>query len=112
MLKTIQILFLGGSLTTATISASHANFTTVQENGYIVLNGQVETIDILNDSFTINVDGESIKISMDQIYEDTMEHMIESDLIKRDSFVTVTGHIDNNEIDTTIKAKTINVYGE
>lgn len=90
----------------------HANTATVTRGGIITLNGQITDVSATNDSFTLSYNDEKIEVSMDQIDEETLDQLIDTGIIARDSYVTVTGRIEDDVTGAVIKANAVSVYGE
>jgi len=100
------------SLATLFVVFAYASTTSgqaiVTDEGYISLTGYVDTIG--NDSFTIVIsDDERIDVIMEPINQETMDNLIEGDILQRDSYVTVTGSLIDDVTGSTIEAETIDV---
>ena len=89
---------------------AHADPAYISEEGQITLTGEVNNVSSVKNEFTILYNGEEIDVSMDQIDEETLNLLLETNIIKSGSFITVTGELKDNVTGSIINASSINVY--
>jgi hypothetical protein len=107
-----NVSFFALSLATLFIIFTYASTTfgqaIVTDEGYISLTGYVDTVQ--NDSFTIIVnDDDRVDVVMEPINQQTLDNLIDSDILKRDAYVTVRGSLIEDVTGVTIEAETIDV---
>ena len=105
------LAFLTAALLSFTMSA-HAEPAFVTKDGYITISGEVLDVSRSRNDFTIQYNDRNISVSMDDIDEDTLNQLIESDIIAQGSYVTVTGKMEDEISGPVIKANAINIYSQ
>jgi hypothetical protein len=80
----------------------------ISENGQASINGQVTSVSF--DEFVINYGGNDIVVTMRDANDDTIETLIESDIIDDGVYASVNGEMTEEYGDLTIHASSINVY--
>ena len=109
ILKDMMKVTLFALLGVFALGVFHANAQEayVSDEGYITMSGRVDFVS--SDEFTMVSNDERIDVTMDGMDEDVIERLIESDIIKRDAYVTVTGELNDDVGGLEIEASSIDV---
>ena len=91
-----------------TVFQAAAQTAYVDESGFMTIEGRVTSTS--RDEFEMSYDDENIVVGMDNVNDDTIETMIDGNIIKDGSFITVTGKIEEQYGKMRVNATSINVY--
>jgi hypothetical protein len=108
--ETMKILGLFLTLFLFTLPA-YADPAFITESGHISMTGEIDYVSSASNDFTLLVDDEEIEVSIDQINEETLDQLIDTDLIDSGTYVTVTGELEDGISGPTIKASSIRILG-
>ena len=84
----------------------------VSKDGIIKITGQVVSVNQSQNDFVITYNDENIDVSMDSVDEETLDNLLDADIIKSGSYVTVTGTMEDSLSGPLIKANSINIYSD
>ena len=89
---------------------AHAGLASVNQDGILTINGIVQSVNRTKGEFTLKNGDNKIDVSIDDIDEDTLDQLIESGIIQKESYVTVSGKMEDGVAGPVIHASTINIY--
>ena len=91
------------------VPSANSNTALVTDDGYIAMTGYIDYVSI--DTFTIITDNDDhIEVSMDEINDETLDQLLDSDVLTEGKYVTVRGELEDGISGPVIKAETINVH--
>jgi hypothetical protein len=102
-------IFIAIALLSMPLSNAWADSEFVTDDGFISVMGRIDTVGY--DDFTIINNGERVDVTLDNINEDNIDRMEDAGIIKENSYVRVTGELQDTVTGTAIQAETIRLYG-
>jgi uncharacterized protein YdeI (BOF family) len=89
---------------------ANASSATVSNTGHITISGNIDSVS--SDSFILLYNDERVEVSMDSINNETIDQLIDTNIIKPGSYITVTGKIDKGLVNPIIMADTIKLLAQ
>lgn len=101
-------LFFLTILTLFVATTVSAQTTIITDTGMISMRGKIESVGFNN--FTIMSNDERVTVSMENLKDDATDNLMKSGIIKRGSFVEITGKLSDTVSGSEIEADVIQLY--